>query len=143
MTDEYAIQETINLYTEGASRSDWAQVMSTFTPDGAWVVPAQNARFEGHEAMLAAMSGFASQTEYWVQINSPAIIHVDGDKATARSIIRESGRFKGADSILEVVGFYKDELVRTADGWKFKQRTFETAGMYNLPLVTVQLPPLE
>ena len=34
MTDEVAIQQTLNRYTEAASRADWKVVVSTFMPDG-------------------------------------------------------------------------------------------------------------
>ena len=33
--------------------------------------------------------------EYLVQINAPAIIAVDGDSASARSLIRECAKFRG------------------------------------------------
>jgi ketosteroid isomerase-like protein len=143
MSDEAAIQQTLNIYTEGASRSDWPQVMSTFLPDGVWEVPAQKARFEGHESVQAAMSAFTAQTEYWVQVNAPAIIKVSGDRAKARSVIRECGKFIGQDHLLEVLGYYDDDLVRTPDGWKFAHRIFNTTAMHSVPLVVTTPPPLK
>ena len=61
MLDELAIQQTINTYSEGASRADWPQVMSTFTPDGIWEVPAAGARYQGHALIQAAMAAFLAQ----------------------------------------------------------------------------------
>jgi ketosteroid isomerase-like protein len=143
MSDEVAIQQTINRYSEGCSRADWPQVMATFLPDGLWEVPSQGARFEGHAAVQAAMAAFTAQTEYWVQINAPAVISVTGDKATARSVIRECGRMIGQDHLLEALGFYHDDLVRTADGWKFARRTFHAAAMHSLALVQTRPPSLD
>ena len=85
MQDEWAIQQTLNIYTEGASRADWDQVMSTFLPDGVWSVPALDWNLQGHAAIQPAMAGFTDQMAYWVQTAAPAIIVVDGDRATARA----------------------------------------------------------
>lgn len=134
MLDEIAIQQTINRYAEGASRADWDQVMSTFTPDGVWEVPALGMRHEGRAAIQPAMAAFVAQMAYFVQINSPAIITVEGAKATARSVIRECGKFANRDEALEVLGFYNDDLVRTPEGWKFTRRAFKAAGMHTFQL---------
>jgi ketosteroid isomerase-like protein len=134
MLDEIAIQQTLNRYSEGASRGDWQQLMSTFTPDGIWEIPAMNARYQDHAMIQQVMSAFVGQMAYFVQINAPAIIIVQGDQATARSIIRECGKFSDRDEALEVFGRYEDELVRTADGWKFSRRVFHPMGRHAFAL---------
>jgi ketosteroid isomerase-like protein len=134
VSDEFAIQQTINAYTEGASRADWPQVMSTFLPDAVWAVPSRNRELQGHDVIQPAMAGFIEQMAYFVQLNTPALIQVDGDRARARSVIREHGRFKDRDEALEVLGIYEDELVRTAQGWKFARRTFHSLGSHTWPL---------
>jgi ketosteroid isomerase-like protein len=130
MLDEIAIQQTISRYSEGAGRADWDQVMSTFVPDGIWEIPDLGVRHQGHAAIQPAMAAFVGQMAYFVQSNSPAIIAVEGDKATARSVIRECGKFADRDEALEVLGFYHDDLVRTPEGWKFTRRSFKTAGIH-------------
>jgi hypothetical protein len=137
MTDEFAIQETINRYSEGASRADWEQVLATYLPDGVWEIPALNAKFEGHKALRDGLMQFSGPMDYMVQLNSPALIKIDGDKATARSVIRECGKFSGRDEALEVLGFYADDLVRTANGWKFRRRLFELKGMHSFAMSPV------
>ena len=139
MLDEIAIQQTLNRYTEGASRADWDQVMSTFMPDGIWEIPDLGVRYQGRAAIQPAMAAFVGQLAYFVQINSPAIITVEGDKATARSVIRECGKYADRDEALEVLGFYNDDLVRTPGGWKFARRAFKAAGMHTFPLTVRQL----
>jgi hypothetical protein len=135
MIDEIAIQQLLNAYSEGASRANWDQVLSTFLPDAIWEIPAMKMHFQGHAAMLPVMSGFVAQMKYFVQLNSPAIITVTGDKATARSTIRECGKFADRDEAMEVLGFYQDELVRTPAGWKFTRRSFHPAGRHNYALL--------
>jgi hypothetical protein len=136
MIDEIAIQQTLNRYSEGASRADWKQLMATFTKDATWEIPALGARFQDHAVIQKAMSDFVGKMAYFVQINSPAIIAIDGDKATARSIIRECGKFADRDEALEIMGRYSDELIRTPEGWKFTRRVFEPIGQHRLKLHT-------
>jgi len=83
------------------------------------------------EAILAAAKGITGTLEYMVQLNSPAIIVVDGDRATAHSIIRECGKYAGKQLNLEVLGVYDDELVRLPEGWRFAKRRFSTQGMHD------------
>jgi SnoaL-like domain len=135
MIDEFAIQQTLNKYSDGASKPDWDQVMATFLPEAIWEIPVLKARYQGHAAMLPVMSGFVAQMDYFVQINSSAIITVDGDKATARSTIRECGKLAGRNEVVEVLGFYDDELVRTSEGWKFSRRTFHPVGKHTYALL--------
>ena len=133
MSDEAAIQQCLNLYSEGCSRADWPQVEATFMPDGVWVAPAVGT-FTGWAEMHPVMSGFVAQMDYFIQVNAPAVIRVQGDKASARSVIRECGKFKGRDEALEVMGIYTDELARTASGWRFVKRTFQGLGAHRFPL---------
>ena len=134
MTDELAIQQVLNLYTEGSGRANWDQVLGTFTANGIWHVPGVGT-FTGRAEIQPVMEGFIAQMDYFVQLNTPANINVDGDKATARSVIRECGKFKGKDEALEVLGFYSDDLIRTADGWKFAKRTWQAAGLHRFALL--------
>ena len=75
------IQETISLYHEGGSKTDWDQVMATSCRRHL-EVPA-HIRSQGHTAIREAMTALMELVEYPVQINA-AIITVDGDSASAR-----------------------------------------------------------
>lgn len=130
MIDRLDIQDTISRYHEGGSTTDWDQVMATFLPDGIWEVPALRIRSEGHEAIRETMTALMAPMEYLVQINAPAIITVDGDSATARSLIRECAKFRSQAGIIDVVGQFNDELQRTPTGWKFAHRTFTIFGTH-------------
>jgi hypothetical protein len=78
---------------------------------------------------------FAGPMDYIVQLNAPALIKLDGNSATARSVIRECGKYAGRDVALEVLGFYADRLVRSPETWKFAHRIFELRGMHTFPLL--------
>jgi ketosteroid isomerase-like protein len=134
MSDDFSIQQTISRYAEGASRGDWVQVLSTYMPDGVWEISSFGAKFEGHQAIQDALRQFSDPMDYIVQINGPALMQIKGDTATARSVIRECGKYAGRNEGLEVLGFYADKLLRTPEGWKFTHRVFELRGMHNFPL---------
>jgi len=131
MSDEIAIQQTLNTYSYNATTGNLEAMVATFAPDGTWEVPGIGLVCTGYQEILAAAQGITGTIDYMVQMNSPAIIRVDGDTATANSIIRECGKYTGRDTCLEVLGVYDDELVRTADGWRFKRRRFTTRGMHD------------
>lgn len=136
MSDRDDIQDVITLYSIGCSKRDWGMVTGLFTEDGEWC--AAGATLKGRAALGAAMSGFLVKMAYFVQMNSPAVIRVDGDTATAESTIREMGKFIDRDEAFECLGWYADELVRTSEGWKFARKTFTTAGTH---LVTLGAGP--
>lgn len=133
MTDRDAIQEVITLYSQGCSKRDWALVTGLFLPDGAWEVKGHPA-IVGRAALEAAMAGFLTRMDWFVQINSPAVIRIHGDTATAESTVREIGRYKDKDEAFEAVGFYADDLVRTGEGWKFARKDFTSAGSQQILL---------
>src|SRR5262245_6440124 len=134
MLDEIAIQQTLNTYSEGASRADWEQVLSTFAPDGIWEVPKLNILQQGHAAIRALMQGAIAQFDYFVQFNSPAVIPTDGNRATAGGMFREQGKYAGGEGARGVAGHYPDQLARPADGWKSARRTFKSIGVQNIAL---------
>jgi ketosteroid isomerase-like protein len=134
MSEEFSIQQTISRYAEGASRADWDQVLSTYMPNGIWEITSFGAKFEGHKAIQDGLRRFCDPMDYIVQLNAPALIQIKDDTATARSVIRECGKYAGRNEALEVLGFYADKLRRTQDGWKFTHRVFELRGMHNFPL---------
>lgn len=135
MLDEIAIQQTLNRYSQGASRADWDLVLSTFTLDATWEIADGGGRYQDHAVIRQAMAAFVAQMDYFVQINSPAIIKVEGDAAVATSLIRECGKFTGRDEALEIFGRYTDDLVRTAQGWQFTRRVFHALGHHRFALL--------
>ncbi|MFM6931291.1 MAG: nuclear transport factor 2 family protein, partial [Novosphingobium sp.] len=92
MSDIEAIQQLMNRYSDAATRRDWVQMAAVFTADGEWLVPEQGMAFCGPDAIVPPMAALLEGFDYFVQMNSAAVIEVDGDRATARSIVRESGK---------------------------------------------------
>lgn len=136
-TDAVAIQDLISNYHEAGSVGDWDRMIATFAPDAVWEFTQSGRRFEGHAAIREAVTAFTAPLEYVAQINAPAVIAVNGDSATARSSIRESGKFAGRNEGVEAFGIYHDRLVRAEHGWRFAHRAFELRWLHRVPI----LPP--
>lgn len=135
MLDEFFVQQTLNSYSDAASRLDVDQLLSLYLPDAVWEIPFLNLKFEGHDAIRAGVIATTEMMDYVVQLNAPAIINIEGDTATTRSVIHECEKYTGRDEALEVFGIYSDTLVKTPDGWKFARREFEKIGMHKFPLL--------
>ena len=132
MDDTTAIQQLHNRYSFGSSTADWGMVLSTLTPDCVWLVPDLDVRLCGHDAIREGFISLTRAIVYVVQENAPAVIEIDGDTAISRCVIRECGKYVDRDAAMEVLGYYTDKLVRTADGWKFSERRFTVRGMQDV-----------
>src|SRR5262249_7260542 len=95
MIDEIAIQQTISAWSEATGRVALEEAAATFTPDGIWEIPG-GTQFQGHAKIKEGILSFTTPMEFLMQMNAPAVIKITGDTATARSVIREAGRAKGA-----------------------------------------------
>jgi len=59
------------------------------------------------------------------------------DRVTARSYVDALVLLPGDESGTQAVGWYDDELVRTADGWRIARRRFTTVLLRLVPEGTV------
>jgi hypothetical protein len=122
LSDRFEIQDLIARYSQLLDRRAWDDLAGLFTDDcvldytatgataGTW--PEQRAFVE------QAFQGFKG-TQHLMGL--PTIV-LDGDTATARTICFNPMIID--DKKLFYVGlWYDDELVRTADGWRFARRT--------------------
>jgi hypothetical protein len=130
MIDKIEIQELISIYHEGASTAEFDQLVATFLPDGTWEVPALGILCRGRDDIRSMISKVMAPIDYLVQVHAPAIIVVDGDTASARSLVRESAKFRDRSELMDVVGQYVDELERTPEGWRFARKTFTILGTH-------------
>jgi ketosteroid isomerase-like protein len=136
MSDESDIQRIINIYSQFASNGDWERVLPLFLPEAVWEIPHLGMKLDGREAIAATLVSFRGTMEYVLQINTPALIDIDGDSARATSGIRECGKTAGKEEGFEYLGIYHDTFARTASGWKFRTRVFEGIGSHFFALTS-------
>jgi 3-phenylpropionate/cinnamic acid dioxygenase small subunit len=117
------IAEVLVRYATGIDRRDWELFRTCFTAD-------VHAEYEGIgtwdsvDAITEFMTASHADMGYTMHRLSNLAIGVDGDTATARSYVDGVLMAPDGESGLNPIGFYDDDLVRTADGWRIAHRRF-------------------
>ncbi len=125
MVDRARIRELTARYNRCFDDGDPEGFAATFTEDGVMEVtggPTTTGR--------AALAEMCRHTPYGiVHVTVDAIVEVDGDRAVqdvTLLVVTRPAPDAPADkrsSRVQRSGRYRDELVRTADGWRFARRT--------------------
>lgn len=118
----------INHYANCNDAADWPAVAALYTDDGVMRRPSGGDPIVGREAILAGFLARAPRAQRHVVANT--VVEVLGpDEATAFSAIILYQGEAATDGGLPVmsansplVGWYRDRMVRTADGWSFAER---------------------
>jgi hypothetical protein len=124
MLEHMAVQQVITRYCDAVTRRDWAALADVFAPNATWdVIGHVTFHFEG-DGLVPGIRGIVESTGALVQINTPALIEIAGDTATARSTIYELGTNLEKTQRFEEPGLYEDVLKRIDGKWKFVSRRF-------------------
>jgi uncharacterized protein (TIGR02246 family) len=125
LVDRTQIRELTARYNRAFDDGDADAFAATFTGDGVMEI-------DGGPATTgsAALAEMVRRTPYGiVHVTVDAVVEVDGDRAVQDVTLLVVGR-PGPDepaekrrSRLARSGRYHDELVRTAEGWRFTRRT--------------------
>ncbi len=121
--DRQDISDLLVRYATGIDRRDWPLFRTVFTDDceldygeiGSW---------KGVEAVTDFMQQAHVMAGYTMHRLTNQAITVDGDKASARTYIDAVIMAGDNQAGVNALGFYDDEIVRTADGWRIARRRF-------------------
>lgn len=127
--DRLAIEDLLAQYNEVTDAEDWHAWAACFTDGGVFqgaferfTLPAELDRYAEHaDALLVEWPNLRHYT-------TNCRIRVDGDRATCRSFLLMTSTKPGAAPVNVMAGTYDDDLVRTADGWRFAARTVTMDG---------------
>ena len=128
--DKFAVQETINRYSDAANRADWDALESCYAPGSVWeVTEPDHIRFEEPAAIRDGVMSYIGRVETFIQTvhNTVVTLHGDG-RASARSTLQEIVRTAGKFDVM-FWGISYDELVELDGTWKFSLRRFR--GVYH------------
>jgi hypothetical protein len=134
MTEKEDIQDLISRYSDAITRRDWEVVASVFAADGSWQVVG-NDQFSFAGAKIGpGIRSLVEPANYLIQLNTPALIDISGETATARSTIMEiaeyeAGKFKEFKARLNSYGFYQDVIKKLNGKWLFTSRRFNMITM--------------
>jgi ketosteroid isomerase-like protein len=122
MDDRAAVIDTVTRYATALDARDFAMLEDVFTQDatcdfGAGAVEGRHAVRRMMEQMLGG--GGPSQ-----HLLGNLVVEVEGDRARCVSQVRafSAGAGAAAGRIYELFGEYRDELVRTPEGWRIARR---------------------
>ena len=100
--------------------------------------PPLASRAEGVEDIVAMLRRLLGIQEYFMQMTHSGVVTVDGDRATARFVVREHGH--GNASYYDNLGVYEDSLVRESGGWRFAKRQYRYRFLDQDPFTGKALP---
>lgn len=126
LKDERAIRDLLNAYGTHLDGRDFPAWVSLFTENGRW--SGGMGDFTGHESLLdmlqsnlgtAPLDGDRYRT---MHLFANPVIRVDGNTATASSryVFFAPGEDGTPASVL--VGHYEDRLLKSEEGWRFRER---------------------
>jgi 3-phenylpropionate/cinnamic acid dioxygenase small subunit len=127
LADRIEIDDLLTRYATGLDAKDWELWSSCFTPDAFIDYTAaggiKGALPEVRQWLAQVMAGFPV-TQHLVTNKA---VHIDGDTATCRSCLFNPMGVPDKDSLMFFFegGYYRDTLVRTAAGWRIRERIEE------------------
>ena len=117
------ISDVLVRYATGIDRRDWPLFRTVFTDDcrvdygeiGVW---------NGVDAVTDFMEQTHAMAGHTMHRLTNQAITVDGDKASSRTYVDAVIMFGDNQRGVNALGFYDDDIVRTADGWRIAVRRF-------------------
>jgi ketosteroid isomerase-like protein len=121
------IQEVIVRYGDSVNRRDWAALAAVFTPDAIWEIDGTpRVRYEGAE-VVPGIQGLVDAMTYLFHVFAPSLIEIDGDAATARTALQETGeadagRYTEQKSRIVAYVIYNDTFRKVSGKWLMARR---------------------
>jgi hypothetical protein len=125
MTDYEEIQNLVARYADAVTRRDFDALAAVFSPDAVWdVTGGTMLRFEGAD-LVPGIRGVVEKSNFLAQVHSPAIVEIDGDRASSRVTALEVGEIQAYGLRFEQFGVYEDSLRKIDGRWLFTERRFK------------------
>jgi len=135
LSDRQEIQDVMVAYCYAIDRKNWDELDEVFTPD-AIIDYSEMVGFRGNLAETKAflIQGLAQLVAYQHSI-STSQIRIDGDTAYGRTLCSNPMviEVNGTKQTLFVGLWYRDTFVRTAKGWRIRERYEERCYTHNVP----------
>jgi ketosteroid isomerase-like protein len=124
LLDRMEITDLLNRYATALDDRDWTRLATCFTPDAVGLYGPVLGRRDGFAAIEQLCRGALEPLDSSHHMITNHEIEIDGDTARARCYLQAQHTKRGTpggDNFV-IAGAYIDELVRTADGWRIRQR---------------------
>jgi len=134
--DRLAIQDLLVRYGTSLDDRDWARLATCFLPDAVADYGGLG-EHEGYEKIESICRNALEPLDGSQHYITNFEIEIDGDRAKSRCYLMAQHIKKSAPSGPHFIlsGVYRDELVRTGDGWRIARRELTTTWTEGNPLV--------
>jgi len=140
VTDIEEINALAARYSDAVSRLDALAAAATYAEDGV-LKGFDFPEIRGRAQIADVLGQTLVRLSFLSQQCTGGMPSVDGDRAVARWNVQEWNQITGEEKLSACFGIYEDELVRTAQGWRFARRRFhalwrgrvEAAGKLYIP----------
>lgn len=133
ISDRMEIEQLLVDYCHAIDDFDWDALDKVFTPDAvvdySEMVPFRGNLEETKAFLAASMAGVG----HCQHIISTSQIRIDGDRAYGRTICNNPMVAKDTGEMFIVGLWYRDEFLRTPDGWRITHRYEESSWRQNVP----------
>ena len=124
VADELAIRALAYAFADAVNRRDASTFESLWDENGVWEIGAPlHSIANGAPNIAARMIELAQPFEFFVQLVHSGVVAIDGDQATARWSVQETGRSR-TNGPYNNHAFYEDELVKRDGAWRFARRAY-------------------
>ena len=130
LEDRIAIRELYDSYADASSRGDRAAWLGCFASDASWWTHYFD--IAGAEAIAAQYDQLMATVQQTIFMGQLCAVEVDGHRASARALCSERLQM-GEHGEHRLTGMYHDELVRTAEGWRFAARVYKVMDEVMVP----------
>jgi 3-phenylpropionate/cinnamic acid dioxygenase small subunit len=123
LLERQAISDLLLRYGRALDDRDWAKLKTCFTPD-AKAIYGELGFQDGRDAIIQTCRGALEILDSSQHIITNHEIEIDGNAAHARSYLHAQhtkNGTQGGDNFT-IGGTYIDDLVKTPDGWRIRQK---------------------
>ena len=124
LADQLEIRELTARFTDAVNRRAPRDVAALFAEDGEWHVPGVPVA-RGREEVANLLGGLLGNFDRLIQLTYSGHVDLTDEGATGTWYLSELAASSASGKAFTFVGVYRDELVRTAEGWRFGKRAFD------------------
>jgi 3-phenylpropionate/cinnamic acid dioxygenase small subunit len=137
MSDRIEIQDLLTRYALAIDTKDWALLDTCFVADAHLDYTSTGGRKGPYPELRKWLAEALSPFAVTMHFIGNATVRIEGDRAHARTYLWNPMGFGKTDSALDwfvACAHYVDDLVRTVDGWRIRQRVQERGVIIGSPL---------
>ena len=143
ISDRIQIDDLLIRYAVAIDKKDWGLLDTCFTPDAHLDYTSAGGIAGGYAEVRAWLEKALAAFPMTVHAVTNSVVELKGDAATVRTLVTNPMGFPNEDGSLHlftVGAYYNDQMVRTDDGWKIRERIEEQAYMDGTLPGALQIP---